>query len=48
LQKGKCLRVGAPANVYQRDLLEQVFQTALTVEMGSNGKPRVNILPGTT
>lgn len=46
LQKGKCLRVGAPANVYQRDLLEQVFQTQLTVEMGSNGRPRVNILPG--
>lgn len=45
LQKGKCLRVGAPANVYQRDLLEQVFQTQLTVEMGSNGRPRVNILP---
>ena len=47
LQKGKCLRVGAPASVYQRDLLEQVFQTQLTVEMGSNGRPRVNILPGT-
>ena len=45
LQRGKCLRVGAPANVYQRDLLEQVFQTQLTVEMGSNGRPRVNILP---
>ena len=47
MQKGKCLRVGAPASVYQRDLLEQVFQTQLTVEMGSNGRPRVNILPGT-
>jgi len=46
LQKGKCLRVGAPAAVYQRDLLEQVFQTQLSVEMGSNGRPRVNILPG--
>lgn len=46
LQRGKCLRVGTPANVYQRDLLEQVFQTQLTVEMGSNGRPRVNILPG--
>ena len=46
LQKGKCLRVGAPASVYQRDLLEQVFQTQLSVEMGSNGRPRVNILPG--
>jgi iron complex transport system ATP-binding protein len=45
LQKGKCLRVGAPAAVYQRDLLEQVFQTQLSVEMGSNGRPRVIILP---
>jgi ABC-type cobalamin/Fe3+-siderophores transport system ATPase subunit len=48
LQKGKCLRVGAPASVYQRDLLEQVFQTQLSVEMGSNGRPRVNILPGSS
>ena len=45
LQKGKCLRVGPPASVYQRDLLEQVFQTQLSVEMGSNGRPRVTILP---
>jgi len=48
LQRGKCLRVGAPASVYQRDLLEQVFQTQLSVEMGSNGRPRVNILPGSS
>ena len=27
LQKGKALRVGPPASVYKRDLLEQVFQT---------------------
>jgi len=46
LQKGKCLRVGAPASVYQRDLLEQVFQTQLTVELGATGRPRVSILPG--
>ena len=46
LQKGKCLRVGPPATVYQRDLLEQVFQIRLTVEMASNGRPRVNVLPG--
>jgi iron complex transport system ATP-binding protein len=46
LQKGKCLRVGPPSTVFQRDLLEQVFQTQLTVEMASNGRPRVNILPG--
>jgi ABC-type cobalamin/Fe3+-siderophores transport system ATPase subunit len=46
LQKGRCLRVGAPASVYQRDLLEQVFQVTLTVESGSSGRPRVNVLPG--
>lgn len=46
LQKGKCLRVGAPASVYQRDLLEQVFHTRLTVETGASGRPRVSILPG--
>ena len=44
LQKGKCLRVGPPAGVYQRDLLEQVFQTPLTVEMGASGRPRVNAI----
>jgi iron complex transport system ATP-binding protein len=46
LQKGKCLRVGAPANVYQPDLLEQVFQTALTVETGASGRPHVSVLAG--
>jgi len=46
LQKGKCLRVGAPSVVYQRDLLEQVFQTKLTVESSPSGRPRVNYLPG--
>jgi iron complex transport system ATP-binding protein len=48
LQKGRCLRVGPPASVYQRDLLEQVFQTQLSVEMGSNGRPRVTILPASS
>jgi len=43
LQKGKCLRVGAPANVFQRDLLEQVFQAPLNVEMTSSGRPRVTL-----
>jgi iron complex transport system ATP-binding protein len=46
LQKGKCLRVGAPASVYQQDLLEQVFQTALTVETGASGRPHVSVLTG--
>ena len=44
MQKGKCLRVGPPASVYQRDLLEQVFQTRLTVEQRVNGRPRVSVL----
>lgn len=40
-QRGKCLRVGPPAAVLQRELLEQVFQTSLTVELSSSGRPRV-------
>jgi cobalamin transport system ATP-binding protein len=46
LQKGKSLRVGSPSSVYQRDLLEQVFHTTLTVEQGANGRPRVTLLSG--
>lgn len=42
-QRGKCLRVGSPASVFQRELLEQVFQTPLTVELSSSGRPRVNM-----
>jgi iron complex transport system ATP-binding protein len=45
LHKGKSLRVGPPGVVYQRELLEQVFQTPLAVEMDSSGRPRVTILP---
>ncbi len=41
LQRGKCLRVGPPAAVYQRELLEQVFETSLAVDMGPSGRPRV-------
>lgn len=44
IQRGKCLRVGAPSAVYQRELLEQVFQTPLSVDMGSSGRPRVNVV----
>jgi iron complex transport system ATP-binding protein len=47
LQRGKSLRVGPPASVYQRELLEQVFQTPLSVELRSSGRPRVSVLPGT-
>jgi iron complex transport system ATP-binding protein len=43
LQKGKCLRVGPPATVFQRDLLEHLFQAPLTVEMTSSGRPRVTL-----
>jgi iron complex transport system ATP-binding protein len=46
LQKGRSLRVGPPAAVYQRELLEQVFQTSLSVELGSSGRPRVSVLSG--
>jgi iron complex transport system ATP-binding protein len=47
MQRGRCLRVGPPASIYQRELLEQVFQTPLTVEFGANGRPRVNVVSGT-
>jgi iron complex transport system ATP-binding protein len=46
MQRGRCLRVGPPASIYQRELLEQVFQTTLTVELGASGRPRVNVMPG--
>ena len=41
VQRGKCLASGKPADVYQRELLEQAFETELDVEMNTNGKPRV-------
>lgn len=41
LHKGKCLRVGAPADVYDRALLEEVFEAPLEVEMRAGGRPRV-------
>ncbi len=43
MQRGRCLRVGTPATVYQRELLEQVFRAQLTVELGANGRPRVTV-----
>jgi iron complex transport system ATP-binding protein len=46
LHKGKCLRVGTPAEVYERDLLADVFEAPLEVEMRPGGRPRV-ILRGT-
>ena len=41
LHKGKCMRTGEPTEVYQRDLLEQVFQAPLEVHLSVTGKPRV-------
>lgn len=41
LHKGKCLRVGTPAEVYERALLEEVFEAPLEVEMRPGGRPRV-------
>jgi iron complex transport system ATP-binding protein len=47
LQRGKCLRVGSPATVFQKDLLEHVFQAPLNVEMTSSGRPRVTLFDKT-
>jgi ABC-type cobalamin/Fe3+-siderophores transport system ATPase subunit len=41
LHRGKCLRVGSPAAVYQRELLEQVFEVPLEIAAGPTGRPRV-------
>jgi iron complex transport system ATP-binding protein len=41
LHKGKCLRVGTPAEVYEREVLEEVFDAPLDVEMKPSGRPRV-------
>jgi iron complex transport system ATP-binding protein len=41
LHKGKCLRVGTAAEVYDRALLEEVFEAPLEVETRANGRPRV-------
>jgi iron complex transport system ATP-binding protein len=44
MHSGRCLRVGPPAAIYKRELLEQVFQVPLKVEMRGHGRPRVTIL----
>ena len=41
LHKGKCLRVGSPAEVYESSLLEEVFEAPLEVEIRPGGRPRV-------
>jgi iron complex transport system ATP-binding protein len=43
LHKGKCLRVGTPEQVYERELLEEVFEAPLEVEMRAGGRPRVSL-----
>ncbi len=43
IHKGKCLRAGSPADVYQPELLEQVFGAALDVEARPDGPPRVTV-----
>ena len=44
LDGGKTLRVGTPAEVYQQDLLQQVFGTLLHVEATSRGTPKVTFI----
>ncbi|HXX20212.1 MAG TPA: ABC transporter ATP-binding protein [Candidatus Acidoferrum sp.] len=41
LHKGRCLRVGSPADVYDREMLEEIFEAPLEVEMRPSGRPRV-------
>jgi len=41
MHKGKCLRMGTPAEVYERDVLQQVFEAPLEVEIRGSGRPRV-------
>jgi len=43
LHRGRCLRAGPPAEVYHRELLEQVFETRLEVEIQADGTPRVRV-----
>jgi iron complex transport system ATP-binding protein len=41
MHNGKCLRMGSPAEVYEREVLQQVFEAPLEVELRSSGRPRV-------
>ena len=43
LHQGRCLRVGPPAAVFQKELLEQVFEAPMDVDISSEGRPRVNL-----
>ncbi len=46
LHRGKCLRVGAPAEVYHPEFLTQVYGADLEVETSSRGIPRVIVRGG--
>ena len=41
MHNGKCLRIGSPAEVYEPELLQQVFEAPLEVEVRESGRPRV-------
>jgi len=41
LDRGKTLRVGKPVEVYEQELLQQVFGTLLHVEHTARGTPKV-------
>ena len=43
LHKGKCLRIGTPAEVYDPSVLEEVFEVPLEIELRANGRPRVSL-----
>lgn len=43
LHKGKCLRVGPPGEVYERGLLEEVFETPLEIDVRPGGRPHVHL-----
>lgn len=43
MHKGKCLRVGPPGDVYERDLLQDVFEAPLDVDIRPSGRPRVTL-----
>ncbi|HKS82996.1 MAG TPA: ABC transporter ATP-binding protein [Candidatus Acidoferrales bacterium] len=46
LHKGKCLRVGTAPEVYEPNLLGEVFEAPLDVEIRRNGRPRVILREG--
>ncbi|HKV47310.1 MAG TPA: ABC transporter ATP-binding protein [Candidatus Acidoferrales bacterium] len=43
LHNGKCFRTGTPAEVYDRELLEEIFDVPLEIELRPNGRPRVSL-----